>query len=449
VGRKLTMVATLFVVPGGLVVLIVLALMIVLARTPWGQRRLAGVRRRVPPRVRARLSRIVALVRRENVFLPQAPLVRLVSNRRSRLTLLGANRSRSSTHSLHAGKPTRPCHPRMLRWCGVDFIRSDGSSLLRDGRPWRFLLVNAYYLADEVGQGHVEHALEALDAAVALGVPVVRTWAFNDAPWKPSRMQDGLGVAHEPGLRALDLVVAEAARRGLRLILPLLDYWPSYGGIAQWLAWRGQPVAPDERMFPERYAARFFGDRQLRDAYRARVRSLGDRINSVSGVRYGDDATVLAWELMNEARQAPDDWIAFAAAVVRDHCRQLVALGDEGARDSPDLDLASLHFYPEKHGAARGDETRFGCAAIVEATRRVTRPLIVGEFGLRDDGLAPVARAHAFRQWLACAADEGVAGMGPWLLGYRARPTAWDEHLTFYAGGEYDALLREAHSSFS
>ena len=108
----------------------------------------------------------------------------------------------------------------MVRCGGLDLIASDGAQLLRDGRPWRFVLANAYYLADEVGQGHPEHASEALDAAVALGLPVVRTWAFNDAPWKVSRMQDGLGAPHEPGLRALDRVVAEAARRGARSSAP-------------------------------------------------------------------------------------------------------------------------------------------------------------------------------------------------------------------------------------
>jgi len=331
----------------------------------------------------------------------------------------------------------------------LDFIASDGAQLLRDGRPFRFLLGNAYYLADEVGQGHPEHALAALDAAVALGFGVVRTWAFNDAPWKQSRMQDDLAAPHEPGLAALDRVVAEAARRNLRLILPLLDYWPAYGGIAQWLAWRGTPVADADRAHPERYAARFYADAQLRDAYAARVRQLAARTNTITGARYGDDATILAWELMNEPRGAPDDWIAFAAATVRSQCAQLVGLGDEAARDAPDLDLASLHFYPEKHGCAPGDEERFGCAAITEAARRAGRPLIVGEFGLRHDGLPLAARQHAYAAWFACAAAAGVAGMGPWLLGYAARPREWDEGFTFYAGGDYDATLRDALALFS
>ena len=326
----------------------------------------------------------------------------------------------------------------------VDLVTRDGTTLLRDGRPWRFVLVNAYYLQDEVGQGSPAHAAEALDAAVALGVPVVRSWAFNDAPWKASRMHDDLLAPRAEGLAALDWVLAEAGRRGLRLILALMDYWPWYGGIAQWLAWRGRPVAAADRDHPERYAAGFYADPQLRDAYRLRVEALLDRRNPLTGVRYGDDATVLAWELMNEARGAPADWIAFAAGVVRARARQLVALGDEDADDGEALDLASLHVYPEKHGAAPGDEAGFGCAAIARAARRVTRPLIVGELGLRGDGLPLAARQAAYRAWFATAAAEGVAGIGPWLLGHRSRPPAWDEHFTFHLGGDYDALLREA-----
>jgi mannan endo-1,4-beta-mannosidase len=323
----------------------------------------------------------------------------------------------------------------------MDFIRSDGATLLRDGRPWRFLLANAYYLQDEAGQGQPHYTEAALDAARALGCEVVRAWAFNDRPDKQSRMWCDLTTPVEAGLRALDFAVAAAGSRGLRLILALSDYWPAYGGIAQWLRWRG--VAVDNATPPSQYAGRFWGDSQLREAYRVRVRLLLDRRNSITGVRYGDDPTVLAWELMNEARQAPLDWVSFAAESVRSSGAQLISLGDEQARDSADLDLASLHFYPEKHGANSGDEIRFGVAAITEAARLVTRPLIVGEFALSSGHLPLSRRQHAYRAWLQTARGEpNIAGIGPWLLGYPERPPD-EERFMFYPGGDYDQLLRD------
>jgi mannan endo-1,4-beta-mannosidase len=324
----------------------------------------------------------------------------------------------------------------------VNLIGSDGATLLRDGRPWRFLLLNAYYLQDEVGQGAPTHATAALDDARTLGAEVVRAWAFNDRPDKSSRMWSDLTTPVEDGLRALDYVLDEAARRQLRLILALHDFWPAYGGIAQWLRWRG--IAFDDKASPEKYAARFWSDSQLREAYRTRARLLLDRRNSINGVRYGDDPTVLAWELMNEARQAPSDWVSFAAESVRAYASQLVSLGDERALDSADLDLASLHVYPEKYGARAGDEARFGVAAITEAARGVTRPLIVGEFGLSAAHLPLPRRQEAYCDWFDAAATEPfVAGIGPWLLGYAGRPPD-DEQFIFYAGGDYDGVLRDA-----
>jgi hypothetical protein len=79
----------------------------------------------------------------------------------------------------------------------------------------------------------------------------------------------------------------------------------------------------------------------------------------------------------------------------------------------------------------------------------VTRPLVVGEFGLRNDGLPLHIRQRAYAAWFARAADAGAAGMGPWLLGYRARPPEWDEQLTFTRGGDYDAVFRAALALFS
>ena len=74
-GRKLTMLATVMVVPGGLVLLIALTLAIVLARTDPGKRLLVPLRRRVPPRIRVQAKRILALATGEKLFLPASTRV--------------------------------------------------------------------------------------------------------------------------------------------------------------------------------------------------------------------------------------------------------------------------------------------------------------------------------------------------------------------------------------
>lgn len=53
-------------------------------------------------------------------------------------------------------------------------------------------------------------------------------------------LQPEAGVFEERVFAALDWVVAEAGARGIRLSLPLVNYWPAYGGIPQYV--RSVPV---------------------------------------------------------------------------------------------------------------------------------------------------------------------------------------------------------------
>jgi hypothetical protein len=75
VSRKLTILATVVVMPGGLVLLASVLLLVVLARTPRGQRALVAVNRRLPLRLQHPLRRLLALVHREKLFLSGAPPV--------------------------------------------------------------------------------------------------------------------------------------------------------------------------------------------------------------------------------------------------------------------------------------------------------------------------------------------------------------------------------------
>ena len=66
------MLATVIVLPGGIAILIAVALAIALMRTPTGQRLLVPLKRRIPPQLRARAKRILALATGEKRFLPAA-----------------------------------------------------------------------------------------------------------------------------------------------------------------------------------------------------------------------------------------------------------------------------------------------------------------------------------------------------------------------------------------
>src|SRR2546430_10824737 len=120
----------------------------------------------------------------------------------------------------------------------MQIVHAAAGQLFDGDRPFRSVLVNAFYLQDEVGYGRIGALREVLDKCVRMGVRVVRTWAFNDGA-RANAMRTAPGVFREEGLRALDVVLAEARARGIRLLLPLADYWPSYGGVPEVLRWLG------------------------------------------------------------------------------------------------------------------------------------------------------------------------------------------------------------------
>ena len=154
--------------------------------------------------------------------------------------------------------------------------------------------------------------MAALDAAAAAGLTVIQSWAFADGEqW--GALQPAPGVFDERVFAALDWVLVEAARRRLRLLLGLTNYWPDYGGMRQYVAWaaarRGEPpprLPGGGTALDAVPAERFYGDPDCQAMFQAFLAALVGRKNSLSGVAYRDDPTILAWSIANEPHCAGD-----------------------------------------------------------------------------------------------------------------------------------------------
>jgi mannan endo-1,4-beta-mannosidase len=338
--------------------------------------------------------------------------------------------------------------------------------------PGVAVALNAYFLQEEAaralrrGEASAPVVDEVLAKARALGVTVVRTNGFNDDPAKAgdSAIQVAPLAYDEVALRGLDLVLARAAAHGVRLVLPLGNFWSDYGGTRQYVAWAGLPAPRDGD-------PRFFSEPSIVDHYREHVRRLLERRSAADGLRYAEHPAVLAWELLNEPRGEPDDasgaavraWVDELGALVKRLAPgHLVGTGEEGLEAggppsafwalaapgwlfasgtsfrrnvaSPWVDYGSAHLFPESWGIGPGLTAAVGARWIAEharAAREVGKPLLVGELGLRNDGAFGLAeRGGLYRAWLRCAARAGAAA-APWLFANDARPDGWDPH-TFH-----------------
>src|SRR5262249_1158800 len=175
------------------------------------------------------------------------------------------------------------------------FVQRDGAELRVDGAQFRAAGGTIYYLqqlfayAEQGNSGAGAVATETLDAAVCMGMDVVRTWAFNDTT-DSAGIRPAPGMYNEPGLRGLDRAIAEAKSRGIRVILTLTNNWPDYGGLDAFAGWAGKQH--DD----------FFVDAQMKAYWKDYATMLANRVNTVTGVAYRDEPAIFAWELGNELR---------------------------------------------------------------------------------------------------------------------------------------------------
>ncbi|WPB75936.1 cellulase family glycosylhydrolase [Archangium violaceum] len=356
--------------------------------------------------------------------------------------------------------------------------------------PSAAVVLNAYYLQEEAARdlrrGRTESpAVEETFAKVsALGAHAVRTTGYNDGADKrgDSAIQTAPLQYDEVSLRGLDLVLTRAAAYGVKLILPLGNYWDAYGGTRRYVEWAGLPS-------PVEGDPRFFTERAVIDHYKAHVARMLSRENTFDGLRYGEHPAVLAWELLNEPRGKGLDpegaamraWVDEVAAVVKEYAPgHLVGTGEEGFDTSlagydelfwrgaasspffeggssfrrntasPFIDFASVHFYPELYGVKRDDTARAGAHWFFEhaaIARNVGKPLFIGEFALRNrEGFSIDERRAMYRGWFRCAWRVGAGASGPWMFANDSRPDEWDEFTFYYRDGTVPADPRNRYA---
>ena len=318
------------------------------------------------------------------------------------------------------------------------FVKTDRTQFVLDGRPFHITGVNCHYLP----WGSDAEVTRVLDDAVAMGANVVRTfvsvvigspdgttvptiWKFRDDAanssdlnvhghyflyWDPSTHSMGINAS---SMQKVDFLIAEAAKRHLKLILTFLDFWPYTGGAQQMRAWYG---SEDKNSF-------FFSDERTINDYKTWVAFVIQRVNSLTGVQYRNDPTIFAWELMNESQAPPllsEHWTAAMSTYVKSlDPNHLVSSGEDALHMAdfsiPTIDFVTWHAYPlylhitpEQYDSLITD--RCNLAA------RYRKPVVLEEFGYARSNTNP-DQAQAYKMWLnTIAADSDCAGWLIWRL---------------------------------
>jgi mannan endo-1,4-beta-mannosidase len=333
---------------------------------------------------------------------------------------------------------------------GNEYVRRAGPSLRLHGRVFRFAGTNNYYLMYK-SQFMVD---DVLTQAAAHGFKVLRTWGSLDignedgsdsvhgkADGVYFQYWDGTKPAYNDGpdgLERLDYVIFKAGQLGIKLVIPFVNNWSDFGGMDQYVRWRGGAYHDD-----------FYSDPVIRQWYKDWISHVLNRTNIYTGLQYKDDPTIMMWELANEPRckgsgvypQSPSctthtlvEWADDVSTFIKSiDNRHLVSVGDEGFYCIPDardwtencgegvdtiaftklenIDVMSFHAYPDHWGKSAAWTTAWIERHIADA-RALDKPAYLGEFGWRTRD----TRNPVFRTWIDTVFSRGGAGAMYWIL---------------------------------
>lgn len=358
-----------------------------------------------------------------------------------------------------------------------DFISTEGQRFLRNGRPYYYIGANFWYgmnLGNPATPSNRERLQRELDRLQALGINNLRIMAASEGPdTEPWRMVPALqtepGVYNDQLLLGLDYLLLELSKRDMHAVLCLNNMWPWSGGFAQYLNW----VTGEDIPYPPpaeggqwlryiNFAGRFFKNEAAQQLYLDHVAVIINRINSLSGIPYREDPTIMSWQLANEPRAVLGGrryrkWIRKTAAFIRQlDSNHLISIGSEGNAFLPfsrkftrehrikNIDYATAHVWIQNWSwyDPAVAETSFPKALQrakkyverhIRLSRRLDMPFVLEEFGIARDGgsydhqATTRYRDQYFRQIFAVlyqAAQMGwpAAGANIWAWAGEGRP---------------------------
>jgi mannan endo-1,4-beta-mannosidase len=345
----------------------------------------------------------------------------------------------------------------------------DGKFQLR-GRPYYYIGANLWYgcyLSDAAMPGGRTRFRRELDRLQKMGATNLRLLAGSETSPLAGAIPRGITRAphdyDEALLAGLDFCLAEMARRDMRAILFLSNYWQWSGSFAQYVRWiTGENIPdPDRPVMAKgdwhafmQFSARFYQTPAAVELYRDFTSRLIHRRNTVNGRIYRDDPAIMTWELANEPRPCADDstlardvpvfcdWVDATAKFI--HAKDpnhLVCTGSEGiwgslqkpevfiaAHKTPAIDYVTVHMWLKNWSWIKtvqpGADFEIAAGKAREhvemhtriATEVLKKPLVLEEFGLPRDhenyapGSPTTARDEYYRRMFDQVAESCQAG---------------------------------------
>jgi mannan endo-1,4-beta-mannosidase len=320
------------------------------------------------------------------------------------------------------------------------FVYARGDKLMDETGEFRFISFNVpclHYDEDnmpftEMNPWRLPDEFEindALESVRQMGGRVARIYTLSvrrpgEDPNIP-RHVIGPGKFNDEAYKSLDMTLAVANQKGIRIIFPFIDNARWWGGIEACAAFRGKTRED------------FWTDPNLFEDYKALVNSVVNRTNSITGVKYRDDKAILAWETGNELI-CPPEWTVKAAAYIKSIDRNhlvmdgfhLTPVRDLSLQDK-NIDIVTTHHYPVMFKIPISPAEMIEQIKKSAALARGKKAYFVGEFGF-----IPTKDVESL---LDAVRDEKISGVLIWSLRFHNTDGGFYSHSEPYGGDKYKA----------
>jgi mannan endo-1,4-beta-mannosidase len=297
------------------------------------------------------------------------------------------------------------------------FVAAYDGKFFLAGHPYYFIGANFWQgmnLGVDGPSGNRDLLNQELDRLQQLGVTNLRVMASSEGPdTEPYRMVPALmqspGVYNQSVLDGLDYLLHQMSLRNMKAVMVLNNYWQWSGGMGQYVSWHEKSPIPYPGNYGTfmSYVARFYACEECQTWYRDHIKTIVERTNSYTGLKYRDDPAIFSWELANEPRRYPIDWINDTAGYIKSlDPNHMVTSGVEGTppgesqnfiltHQGTSIDYATIHIWPGNWGwydperpssYASGEKLaiKYFQTHAVEAVS-LGKPLVLEEFGLARD----------------------------------------------------------------
>ena len=305
-----------------------------------------------------------------------------------------------------------------------NFIKVNNNHFIKNGKPYYFIGTNYWYggmLASK--NGNRERLKKELDELKSLGITNLRVMATAEGGDQDYTVipatQPTQGKYNQDLLEGLDFFLNELKKRDMDAILYLTNNWEWSGGMAKYLEWNGYGKVPNPNLKPNTwpqfmsYTAQFHQCEPCKNAFLEHIKFMLNRKNSVNGIPYKQDKTIMAWEVANEPRiwnveneKAFTNWLNEVASTIKSIDKNhLLTTGSEGkagsnddiaaferTHNNPNIDYLTMHIWPKNWGWYNMNDEKNSTEVAIKKTneyidehikvaQNLKKPLVLEEFG--------------------------------------------------------------------